>query len=46
MDDLNKKVNPDETPKDEKIKLTDDDAEKAAGGLGPASLRVEPEQVR
>ena len=32
MNDPNKKVNPEETPKDEKIQLTDSEAEKAAGG--------------
>ena len=32
MDDPNKKENLEETKKDEKIELTDDEAEKAAGG--------------
>ena len=32
MDDPNKKENPKETEKDEKIQLTDEEAEKAAGG--------------
>ena len=32
MNDQGKKMNPEETPKDEKIQLTDDEAEKAAGG--------------
>ena len=31
MNDPNKKVNPKETPKDEKIQLTDSEAEKAVG---------------
>ena len=34
MNDPNKKVNPKETPKDEKIQLTDSEAENAAGGVG------------
>lgn len=33
MNDQNKKVNPEETPKDGKIQLTDSEVEKAAGGL-------------
>ncbi len=32
MDDPNKKENLEETKKDEKIELTDEEAEKAAGG--------------
>lgn len=32
MNDPNKKVNPEETPKNEKIQLTDSEAENAAGG--------------
>ena len=32
MNDPNKKVNQEETPKDEKIQITDSEAEKAAGG--------------
>ena len=32
MNDPNKKENPKETEKDEKIQLTDEEAEKAAGG--------------
>ena len=32
MNDPNKKVNQEETPKDEKIQLTDSEAENAAGG--------------
>ena len=32
MNDPNKKANPEETPKAEKIELTDDEVEKAAGG--------------
>ena len=34
MNDQNKKVNPEETSKDEKIQLTDSEAENAAGGAG------------
>ena len=34
MNDPNKKVNPEVTGKDEKIELTDDEAEKTAGGAG------------
>ena len=44
MNDQNKKVNPQETPKDEKIQLTDSEAEKAAGGRSP--MRLEKEQLR
>ena len=32
MNDQNKKMNLEETPKNEKIELTDDEVEKAAGG--------------
>lgn len=32
MNDQNKTVNPEETSKDEKLQLTDEEAEKAAGG--------------
>lgn len=32
MNDPNKKVNQEETPKDEKIQVPEDEAEKAAGG--------------
>lgn len=34
MDDPNKKVSQEEPEKDEKIELTDEEAEKAAGGAG------------
>ena len=34
MNDPNKKANPEETPKDERIQITDSEAEKAAGGAG------------
>jgi hypothetical protein len=34
MNDQNKTVNPEETPKDKKLQLTDDEAENAAGGAG------------
>lgn len=34
MNDPNKKVNPEKTPKNEKIQLTDSEAENAAGGAG------------
>ena len=32
MNDPTKKVNPEETPKDEKVEMTEEEAEKAAGG--------------
>lgn len=33
MDDKEKKIAQEETPKDKKIHLTEDEAEKAAGGM-------------
>ena len=33
MNDPVKKANPEETPKDEKLQLTDSEAENAAGGM-------------
>ena len=39
MNDPNKKVNPEETPKDKKIQLTDSEAENAAGGAGWKKLK-------
>ena len=50
MNDPNKKVNPEKTPKDEKIQLTDSEAEKAAGGpeeyKPPKFFRVEHPYTR
>lgn len=41
MNDPSKKVNPEETPKDEKIQLSDDEVEKVAGG-GKAGSTSDP----
>ena len=40
MNDQNNKMNPEETPKDEKLQLTDDEAEKAAGGAGKRQKEI------
>ena len=46
MNDPNKKANPEEPPRNEKIALTDDEAEKAAGGQKSTSLRPMEEVPR
>ena len=45
MNDQNNKMNPEETPKDEKMQLTDDEAEKAAGGAGKRQKEIKQKDV-